>query len=99
PLRMSVAGLAIDLEPAAAPRSIVANFLWYPDISATADGRPVAVTEDEWQRIVVQVPAGARQLRIRYSPPRAPGLVIAMILAAIGAGATFACRRARRPIA
>jgi hypothetical protein len=95
PLHMSVAGLGIDLEPAAAARNIVANFLWYPDIVATADGKPAAVTEDEWQRIVVAVPAGARQIQIRYAPPRATGIAIAFTLSLLGAAAVLVCRRVR----
>jgi hypothetical protein len=94
PLEMSVAGLGIDLEPAATARNIVANFLRYPDIVATADGAPALVTEDEWQRIVVAAPAGARQIRIRYAPPRATGITIALILSLVGGVATLACRRA-----
>ena len=93
PLHMSVAGLGIDLEPAAAARNIVANFLWYPDIVATADGKPAAVTEDEWQRIVVDAPVGARQIRIRYAPPRATGIAIAFTLSLLGAAAVLVCRR------
>ncbi len=93
PLRMSVAGLGIDLEPMTEPRQIVANFLWYPHIAATADGQPAAVTEDEWQRIVVTAPANTRQIRIRYAPPRGTGIVIAMVLALLGGAATLACQR------
>jgi hypothetical protein len=95
PLRMSMAGLDIDLGSVSEPRKIVANFLRYPDIVATADGKPLAVTEDEWQRIVVEVPADAKQMRIRYSPPRAVGITIAAVLALLGGVATLACRRAR----
>jgi hypothetical protein len=92
PLRMSVAGLDIDLEPVAEPRTIVANFLWYPDIVATSDGEPAVVTQDNWQRIVVAAKAGARQIRIRYAPPRAAGITIAVVLAMLGAAATLACQ-------
>ena len=95
PLRMSVAGLDVDLGSEAEPRKIVANFLRYPDIVATADGKPAAVTEDGWQRIVVDVPADAKQIRIRYSPPRAPGIVMGVLLAAAGAVAMYACGRGR----
>jgi hypothetical protein len=95
PLRMSVAGLDIDLGPEPEPRKIVANFLRYPDIVATADGKPAAVTEDEWQRIVVDVAANAKQIRIRYSPPRAPGIVMGVLLAAAGAVAMYTCGRGR----
>ena len=94
PLRMSMAGLDIDLGSESEPRKIVANFLRYPDIVATADGKPLAVTEDEWQRIVLDVPADAKQIRIRYSPPRAVGITIAAVLALLGGVATLACRRA-----
>ena len=94
PLRMSVAGLGIDLELVAEPRSVVANFLRYPDIVATADGKPAVVTEDEWQRIVVAVPAGAKEIRIRFAPPRATGITIALILSLVGVVATLACRKA-----
>jgi hypothetical protein len=59
PLRMSMAGLAIDVDPRREPRNIVANFLWYPSIAATADDKPATVIEDEWHRIVVAAPAGA----------------------------------------
>jgi hypothetical protein len=91
---MSVAGLVIELVPESGPRKIVANFLRYPDIVATADGKPVAVTEDEWQRIIVAAPAGAKEIRIRYAPPRGPGIAIAFALAVVGAAATLACRMA-----
>jgi hypothetical protein len=92
PLRMSITGLDIDLVPATESRRVVANFLFYPDITATADGRSVAVSHDEWQRIVAEVPAGAATLRIRYRPPVAAGLVLAALSAAIGAGMLHWCR-------
>jgi hypothetical protein len=95
PLRMSVAGLDIELAPEPEPRKIVANFLRYPDIVATADGKPAAVTEDEWQRILVEVPADAKAIRIRYSPPRVIGIVMGVLLAAAGAVAMYACGRGR----
>ena len=93
PLRMSVAGLDIDLQSAAAPRTIVANFLWYPHIAATADGKPAMVTEDEWHRIVVAAPSDTKQIRVRYAPPRRAGTVMSLLVALFGAGATVACQR------
>jgi hypothetical protein len=93
PLRMSVAGLDIDLVPEAEPRRVVANFLRYPDIVATADGQAVPVAEDDWQRIVVEVPAGIRAVQIRYRPPWGAALLLALLPAAAGVVAVFACRR------
>ena len=95
PLRMSVAGLDIDLAGEPEPRKIVANFLRYPDTVAMADGSRVEVSEDEWQRIVVAVPAGAKDIRIRYAPPRAVGITIAAALTLVGASLTLACRALR----
>lgn len=84
PLRMSVAGLDIELVAEPEPRRIVANFLRYPDIVATVDGQPAKVSEDEWQRIVVAAPANARAISVRYRPPRLLGLALAAVLAALG---------------
>ena len=93
PLRMTAAGLGITLAPQPEPRQIVANFLRYPDIVATADGRPAEVSEDEWQRIVVQAPANAHQISIRYAPPKAPGLAMGFVLSLVGAVALLLCQR------
>ncbi len=92
-LRMSVAGLDIDVDPKAEPRNIVANFLWYPHMAATADGQPAMVSEDEWHRIVVAVPPDATKVCIRYVPPRAVGTVLALLAALFAAGTTLACQR------
>jgi len=54
---------------------------------------PAVVTQDNWQRIVVAAPPGARQICIRYAPPRGAGLTIAVVLAVLGAAATLACQR------
>ena len=93
PLRMSTAGLDVDLEPAHAPRRVVVNFLRYPDMVATADGRPVTLSEDDWHRTVAEVPAGSRALQIRYRPPWSAAMLLALLPAAAGAVALIACRR------
>lgn len=98
PLRMSVSGLDIDLGAEPGPRRIVANFLRYPDTIATADGRPAEVSEDEWQRIVVQAPANTSRIGIRYAPPKATGLTMALILSLVGAVSLLACQRAFTPL-
>lgn len=95
PLRASTDGLEIGIPPGG-PRRVVANFLRYPRIVATADGRPVDVSEDEWRRIVVDVPAGAGSVAIRYRPDHRAGLVAAAVAAAGGLAAlAVAARHAR----
>jgi hypothetical protein len=92
-LRTSPAGLDIDLPADGPRRRVVANFLRYPRMVALADGRPAEVGEDEWQRIVVDVPAGTRSLAIRYRADRTTGLVVAAVLAACGLAALGVARR------
>jgi hypothetical protein len=93
PLQMSVAGLDIGLAPLNEPRNIVANFLRYPAFVATADGKPAEVSEDSWQRIVVAAPPGAKEIRIRYSPPRAAGITLAAVCTLLGVAAALACQK------
>jgi hypothetical protein len=91
--RLSVAGIDIELEPLAHERAIVANFLHYPDFVAHADGLPARLGADEWQRIAVDVPAGASRITIRYRPPWTTGLMLALAPAALAAITLEACRR------
>ena len=48
-------------------RDIVVNFLWWPRLRASADGKKIACHADEWGRIAVSVPAKARELDVKYS--------------------------------
>lgn len=96
-LEMTTAGLVITLEPEPRPRRIVANFLWYPTMTATADGRPTEVGEDAWQRMVVEVPAGASDLRIRHTPPRGLGIALALLASLAGGVSLMVCRRFLMP--
>jgi threonine/homoserine efflux transporter RhtA len=70
------------------------NVLAWPRLLATADGRPVAVAEDAWGRLVAAVPAGAKKLAIRYRPDWQRGLTLALAPAVMGAiGLVFLTRR------
>ena len=91
-LRADAAGLDIDIDPVPQARRVIANFLRYPDMAATADGRPAVVGEDQWQRIVVEVPAGARTVHVGYRPPRLLGLILAATALAFGLTVLPACR-------
>ncbi len=91
--RLSVAGIDIDLEPPTDECAIVANFLYYPDFVAHADGRPARIETDEWQRIVVDVPAGTKRVTIHYRPPWITGILLALVPAAFAAITIEACRR------
>lgn len=85
PMMLDVSGASVGLEPTDSPRRVVFNLLWYPDLAASVDGMPVPVIEDEWHRSVVVVPAGARDVQLRYKPPTRQGILVALGL--FGAGA------------
>ncbi len=68
PLRLHGGGIDVDLYGLAPAGPVTVNFLWYPEMTAAVDGRPVACRRDEWGRIVADVPAGARGLAVRYRP-------------------------------
>lgn len=96
-LSMSVQGLDIALEPGPA-RQVVLNFLHYPDMRASADGAPLPVAEDDWGRMVVDVPANTRRLTLRYVPPWGVGCALAIPLVVAGAaGCAWLERRRPQP--
>jgi hypothetical protein len=63
---------------------IVVNFLWYPQMRAVVDGKAAPVSHDRWQRIVVDVPTGAKSLRIGYVAGWTGGLLIGSALVVLG---------------
>jgi hypothetical protein len=52
---------------------------------------------DDWNRTLVEVPAGARQLTVRFEPRWGLALVPAAVLAALGTLVGFGCRRLADP--
>jgi hypothetical protein len=74
---------------------VTVNALAWPRLVATADGRPVAVAEDAWGRLVAAVPAGTKTLAVRYRPDWLRGLTIAAVPGAMaGIGLVWLARRA-----
>jgi hypothetical protein len=97
PIRLSGAGADVDVSGLKAGGPVIVNFLCWPDMAATVDGRSAAVTPDSWHRISVNVPAGASSLKIRYQPPWTLGItygaVILLVVAAMIAGLAMMDRR------
>ncbi|MGA2619335.1 MAG: hypothetical protein ABSF26_17135 [Thermoguttaceae bacterium] len=96
PLRLHGGGIDVDLRGLAAAGAVTVNFLWYPEMTAAVDGRPVLCRRDEWQRIVADVPAGARELAVRYRPDWARGIVAGGLLLGLGLAGAAALRRCNR---
>jgi hypothetical protein len=93
PLMLDVSGAYVGLEPKDAPRQVVFNFLRYPDLVASVDEAPAPVLEDEWQRSVVEVPARGRHVRLAYSPPKGPGLLVSFGCLGVGVISLLVCGR------
>jgi hypothetical protein len=95
PLMLRGDGLDVDCRGLAADSAVVLNFLWWPALTARGDDRPLTVESDDWDRVVVRVPAGTARLAMRYRPPWPAGLAAGGGLAA--AAALLAWALGRRP--
>jgi hypothetical protein len=60
------------------------NVLWWPRLTATAAEQTLKLAADEWGRVVVDVPAGASTLAVRYRPDWLRGAGLASLAAAFG---------------
>jgi len=69
PLSLEANGFDLDTSSVIEGGRVVANFLWYPEIRGEVDGKSVPVASDSWQRIVVDLPRAAKEVRIRFVPP------------------------------
>jgi hypothetical protein len=79
-------GVRVDLLQWPAGGNVVVNFLWHPQMQATTDDKPTIVSHDDWQRMVIDVPAGAKSLHIRYAAGWTKGLLLGGVLVLIGLG-------------
>ena len=59
---------------------IFVNYLWHSGMTASTEGTELALTADEWNRIVLDVPAGCKSIavtyRIGYQLPLLAGLIL-----------------------
>ena len=57
------------------------NFMAWPHMVAKVDGQPIPSGPDDWERLRVVVPAGAKRLEIRYIPPWTRGILYGAAIA------------------
>ncbi len=96
PVHYNGAGIDVDVRGLTAAAPVIVNFLQYPKMTATIDGREVECRRDAWHRILVDVPAGAHRLAIRYRPDWKKGVRLGLELAAISVAITFFSDRLSR---
>jgi hypothetical protein len=81
PIKIDCSGVDVTLPQSRASSDVVVNFLYHKFFRAEADGKPVKLGWDSWDRIFVTVPPGARSLKLRYCPPWGEGFAVAAALA------------------
>jgi len=64
PIALFGEGVRIKLESLPQGGLVVANYFWYPSVQAFANGKEVRCGRDGWGRVVVDVPAGSRDLEV-----------------------------------
>jgi hypothetical protein len=84
PYRVLGDGILADVSKCPSESVVVVNFQAWPAMNAKVDGRPAKVTADQWGRINVAVPNGARELLVCYSPRWGEGFLLGGCVAAIG---------------
>lgn len=84
PVRLRADGVDVDLAGRRDDRPVVVNVLWWPRLTATAAEQTLKLAADEWGRVVVDVPAGASTLAVRYRPDWLRGAGLASLAAAFG---------------
>lgn len=84
PLTLNASGVAVDLQGQHGP--VVVNFLARERLHAFVDGTPTPAQPDSWNRVRVEVPAGAKTLTLRYEPDWHKGFVLGGILIALAVG-------------
>ena len=84
PVELRADGIDVDLTGLPEGGRVLVNALWWPQFVARADGLPREAMPDDWNRTVVEVPAGARRLTVRFEPGWARGLVPAAVLMLLG---------------
>ncbi len=92
PIQLSGRGAKVDLGGLSQGGPVVVNFMAWPHMTAKVDGQPVPAGPDEWGRLRVMVPAGAKTLEVRYTPPWAKGMLFGAAIALATAVGAVAAR-------
>ncbi|HEU5042420.1 MAG TPA: hypothetical protein VFT84_16450, partial [Gemmatimonadales bacterium] len=73
---------------------------WYPDWHASVDGKDAVVHRGDHALLTVELPPGAREVRLHFASARyALGKVVTLVALVVIAGLfVWSARRARRPV-
>ncbi|MBA4015773.1 MAG: hypothetical protein C0483_01155 [Pirellula sp.] len=97
PLDQHCEGFDVELPENHPGGRLVFGFLKHDEHRAYADTREVAVSDDDWMRVVAEVPPGAKRVEVRYQPDWKTGLIRGALTLGVGCVAlTFLVWRQRR---
>lgn len=86
PYKLSQTGVTVDTSALAAGQTVIVNFICWPWMQALADGHPVTIKPDKWDRIEVTLPVSTRTLSVEYRPPWHLSFAIAAGLVVFSSG-------------
>jgi hypothetical protein len=96
PVRLHAGGIDVDISRLQEDKSVVVNFLHYPEMAAAVDGREVACLPDFWNRMVVPLPTPGKLLSVRYVPSWGKGCLLGMGLIGAGVGLWIVLQRRQK---
>ncbi|HUE72396.1 MAG TPA: hypothetical protein VMP01_16040 [Pirellulaceae bacterium] len=92
-IHFDVAGARVRLRDGHRGAAVTINIVPARFFHAYVDGKRVPWQTDEWGRLKLAAPAGAKSIWLRYSPPWLAGTLLGLVLAAASCGGYAAFQR------
>jgi hypothetical protein len=93
PYTLDQSGVAVNTEGVKPGTNITLNFIYWPWITATADGKDIARKSDSWNRIEVTLSEATKELLVQYSPPWGKSGTAAAVILLLGVGVGYVAQR------
>ena len=88
-------GVSVENSHPKSAKPLVINFTWRKLFVAEADGRPVALSKDQWGRMIAFPPAEWKHLTLRYQPHWMMAGGLGLLCFLFGLAASVATRKFR----
>jgi hypothetical protein len=98
PVSLDSEGIRVDLSGLDSTQSLVVNFLRWPDMVASVDGQSATIQQDEWDRMVIRVPKGAKKLAVLYQSPWGQGAADGIVCVLLALGGLVVLGKERLPV-
>ena len=95
PYSLNQAGIKVNTSSIGASDTVIINFICWPWMQGFADGKPIPIKPDKWNRIQVTLPAQCRELLVEYRPPWTLSFAVAGIFFLLAVMIAFLAGRMR----